>query len=166
MNNKNNKMELFSDIVLYIFVIALIAFIAYYITKSMKVEEVVTPVKTTITPPLQGDGSNMLPCPYGCQRGRCIHKGSPHNKKNHMCSFDFQCEKCNDRKTGNFYVDGDYEYEKIIQPKYANVTEPEEIEILNKEIANNNNYINELNQTIMKMNHDNSFTHNPTRFIH
>ena len=162
MNNKNTTV--FSDIVLYIFVIVLICFIAYYITKSLKVENVQNPSITKVTPPIQGNGKNMLPCPFGCQRGRCIHKS--HNKNSHMCTFDFQCEKCNDRKTNNFYVDGDYEYEKEIHPKYYNVTEPEEIDILNKDIANNNNYINELNQTIMKMNHDNSFVHNPTRFVH
>lgn len=154
-----------ADVIMYIFVILLIVYIAYYITNPLRDTKDVQPLKKMLEFPIKGSGKNMINCPYGCQRGTCIHKGV--HLRPHMCSFDFQCQMCNDRKTGMFYKDGDYEYDKAIEPKYGNVTKPDEIDMLNKDIANNNNYINKLNESIMKMNHDNSFNHvrNQTRLV-
>jgi hypothetical protein len=117
--------------------------------KVVKEKEEAELKKYSIKMPVKGNGKNMNNCPIGCVRGACKHHN---NKLSHMCTFDYQCQYCNDRKTNMFYVSGDYEYDKEINPKYAEHQKPTELDNLNNSIKNNNIYINELNTSIKKMN--------------
>lgn len=154
MNNNIQKNNLISNIAVFVVVILILCFIGNYIMKVVKEKEDAELKKYTITMPVKGNGQNMNNCPRGCVRGACKHKNN-NNKLSHMCTFDYQCQYCNDRKTNMFYVSGDYENEKEIVPKYAEHQQPSELDNLNNSIKNNNVYINELNSAIKKMNNEN-----------
>ena len=154
MNNNIQKNNLIANISIFVILILLLVFIGNYIIKVVKEKEDAELKKYKITMPVKGNGQNMNKCPFGCIRGACAHKNN-NNKLSHMCTFDYQCQYCNDRKTNMFYVSGDYEYDKEINPKYAEHQKPTELDNLNKSIKNNNKYIDELNTSIKKMNHDN-----------
>lgn len=156
MNNNTQKNNLISNIAVFVVVILILCFIGNYIMKVVKEKEDAELKKYTITMPVKGNGQNMNNCPRGCVRGACKHKNNNNNNKlSHMCTFDYQCQYCNDRKTNMFYVSGDYENEKEIVPKYAEHQQPTELDNLNNSIKNNNVYINELNSAIKKMNDEN-----------
>lgn len=155
MNNNTQKNNLISNIAVFVVVILILCFIGNYIMKVVKEKEDAELKKYTITMPVKGNGQNMNNCPRGCVRGACKHKNNNNNKLSHMCTFDYQCQYCNDRKTNMFYVSGDYENEKEIVPKYAEHQQPSELDNLNNSIKNNNVYINELNSAIKKMNNEN-----------
>ncbi len=155
MNNNTQKNNLISNIAVFVVVILILCFIGNYIMKVVKEKEDAELKKYTITMPVKGNGQNMNNCPRGCVRGACKHKNNNNNKLSHMCTFDYQCQYCNDRKTNMFYVSGDYENEKEIVPKYAEHQQPTELDNLNNSIKNNNVYINELNSAIKKMNNEN-----------
>jgi hypothetical protein len=155
MNNNIQKNNLISNIAVFVVVILILCFIGNYIMKVVKEKEDAELKKYTITMPVKGNGQNMNNCPRGCVRGACKHKNNNNNKLSHMCTFDYQCQYCNDRKTNMFYVSGDYENEKEIVPKYAEHQQPSELDNLNNSIKNNNVYINELNSAIKKMNNEN-----------
>ncbi len=155
MNNNIQKNNLISNIAVFVVVILILCFIGNYIMKVVKEKEDAELKKYTITMPVKGNGQNMNNCPRGCVRGVCKHKNNNNNKLSHMCTFDYQCQYCNDRKTNMFYVSGDYENEKEIVPKYAEHQQPSELDNLNNSIKNNNVYINELNSAIKKMNNEN-----------
>lgn len=151
--NSNNQNNIFSNIAVFVVLILILCFIGNYIMKVVKEKEDAELKKYTITMPVKGNGQNMNNCPIGCVRGACKHNNN--NKLSHMCTFDYQCQYCNDRKTNMFYVSGDYENEKEIVPKYAQHQQPTELDNLNNTIKNNNIYISELNNTIKKMNNEN-----------
>ena len=156
-NIKQNNNNLI-NIILFILILLLIFFIAKYVSKTVKEKELIESESKSyqVITPFKGDGKNFNNCPRGCSLGNCVHKNRGINDKNsHMCTFDFQCEYCNDRKTKMFYVDGNHENEKNIVPKYAENTKPSQLENLNKKINDNNNYIQKLNSAIKKMNDDN-----------
>ena len=155
MNNNTQKNNLFSNIAIFVILILLLCFIGNYIMKVVKEKEEAELKKYSIQMPVKGNGKNMNNCPIGCVRGACKHHNNNNNKLSHMCTFDYQCQYCNDRKTNMFYVSGDYEYDKEINPKYAEHQKPTELDNLNNSIKNNNQYINELNTSIKKMNDDN-----------
>jgi hypothetical protein len=152
MNNNTQQNNLFSNIAIFITLILLLCFIGNYIMKVVKEKEDAELKKYTITMPVKGNGKNINNCPNGCVRGVCTNN----NKLSHMCTFDYQCQYCNDIKTNMFYVSGDYEYDKEINPKYAEHQQPTELDNLNNNIKNNNKYINELNISIKKMNENNT----------
>ena len=154
MNNNSQQNNLFANIAMFVILILLLCFIGNYIMKVVKEKEDAELKKYSIKMPVKGNGQNMNNCPLGCIRGACNHKNN-NNKLSHMCTFDYQCQYCNDRKTNMFYVSGDYEYDKEINPKYAEHQKPSELDNLNNSIKNNNIYINELNTSIKKMNEDN-----------
>jgi hypothetical protein len=153
MSNNTQKNTLIANIAIFIILILLLCFIGNYIMKVVKEKEDAELKKYSIQMPVKGNGKNMNNCPDGCVRGACNHNNN--NKLSHMCTFDYQCQYCNDRKTNMFYVSGDYEYDKEINPKYAEHQKPSELDNLNNSIKNNNQYINELNTAIKKMNDDN-----------
>ena len=102
-----------------------------------------------ITLPRSGDGKNFLFCPKGCDRSVCKDK----NTKEGHCQYDFQCQYCEDRHTHQFYVGGNYENETKIIPTYEqNPIREEDIPPLNKDIEENNKYVNLLNEKIRKYN--------------
>ena len=154
MNNNTQKNNLFANIAIFIIIILLLCFIGNYIMKVVKEKEEAELKKYSIKMPVKGNVQNMNNCPVGCVRGACNHKNN-NNKLSHMCTFDYQCQYCNDNKTNMFYVSGDYEYDKEINPKYAENQKPTELDNLNNSIKNNNKYIDELNISIKKMNDDN-----------
>lgn len=105
--------------------------------KSMGIYDVQMPIK--------GNGQNMNNCLKGCVRGSC-------NKSEKGCKYDFQCQYCQDTKSNMFYVE--FNDERHILPLYQ---EEEQLSALqdmklNKMIMKNNQYIDLLNQKIIKMN--------------
>ncbi len=99
--------------------------------------------------PRSGDGKNFLLCPKGCDRSMCKEK----NTKEGHCQYDFQCQYCEDRHTHQFYVGGNYENETKIIPTYEqNPIREEDISPLNKDIEENNKYVNQLNEKIRQYN--------------
>lgn len=88
-------------------------------------------------------------CKRGCVRGVCKTKNS---KSKDLCKYDFQCNYCKDRKMNNFYVDLT-NYEEVL-PDYDVQEELSKSQIndLNYEISENNEYIDELNKKIQEYN--------------
>lgn len=134
-----------------IFVILFIYIFAKIIVENdMKSYDVLLPIK--------GNGENMNNCLPNCIRGVCKKNNlniynQEQEEDSNSCKFDFQCQYCQDKKTNMFYVDFNSEHEKEILPLYEeedlNLVQQNE---LNKQIEQNNEYINELNKRIKNMN--------------
>lgn len=95
-------------------------------------------------------------CPNGCIRGRCEYgeycrNHYPPNPR--CCAFNFQCQNCKDKDTGNIYRPGDEEdLMASINANYYKANTPGEINELNREIVRQNEYVKELNKRIKRQN--------------
>ena len=158
--NKMNYSKINTFVISIIIVIIVILVIALlYTILDKKNNKNATEYKFVL--PFSGNGENMNNCPKGCVRGRCEthnsnkpenhdNKHNKHNKHNLHCKYDFDCQYCRNPDTNMFYVDGNYNNEKIIIPHYddKNYNQSQ----LNREIIADNKYIHELNEEIIKHN--------------
>ena len=106
-----------------------------------------------------GKSKHMKKCPNGCIRGRCDYNKycrdhfPPYPK---CCAFDFQCNYCKDVDTGLYYIQPGYD--DNIENKYNKQMNESQTEIMNRDIKNNNQYINRINRKIKNINIDNGYS--------
>lgn len=159
-SNNSNKNQ-WIKVLLYFILFIVILFIIYYIvTMILKTNQEKSELKKydIVTMPKHGSGKNFIKCPVGCERGVCINKHKPkhENKAKHeikakheACQYDFECQYCEDTKTQQFYVGGNYENEIKIIPTYEQPKiNKDDLTSLNKDIVENNIYIHKLNEKI------------------
>ncbi len=155
-NSSNSFSFHWEKITLFIILLIILSFILYMffnlIQKTLNESNLIMKVYD-IQLPKQGDGKNFLLCPNGCDRGICTNKQD--SKDN--CLFNFQCQYCEDQKTGQFYVSGNYQNELKILPTYnQKEIRTDDFDLLNQDIKKNNEYIRQLNEKIKEQNTTNS----------
>ncbi len=152
--NYNSQQNQWIKVFLYFLLFIIILLIIYYfISLILKTNQEKIELKKydIINMPKQGDGKNFLNCPIGCERGVCTLKEKNKKQKpsNNECQYDFECQYCEDKKTKQFYVGGNYQNEIKIIPTYEQPKiNKDDLSLLNKDINENNLYIHKLNEKI------------------
>lgn len=137
------------SMIILVLVMVIIYIFVRLIQQTIKENQLIK--KYEIVLPRQGDGRNFIKCPVGCQRGVCVDKNK--EGKIGFCQYDFQCQYCEDERTGQFYVGGNYANEKKIIPTYEQKEiRDDDFDRLNKDIQKNNEYVKKLNEEIQKEN--------------
>ncbi len=157
VKNSSNTFSFYLEkITLFFLLLIILCFIIYFfvklIQKTLNESNLIMKVYD-FQLPKQGDGKNFLLCPLGCKRGICENKIN--NKDN--CLFDFQCQYCEDRESGQFYVSSNYQNQFKIIPTYSQKEiRTDDFDILNEDIKKNNEYVRQLNLKIKDQNNINN----------
>jgi len=105
-----------------------------------------------------GDAKNMKMCPQGCVRGVCSNKKQCLNSKNeNCCVYDFQCNYCKDGLTKQYYLDSATNPQLDIKYQTQSSMDQKTMDDFEKEINQQNDYIDELNKEIKKINKQNGY---------
>lgn len=153
-SNNSNKNQWIKVLLYFILFIVILLIIYYIVTMILKTNQEKSEIKKydIVTMPKHGPGKNFIKCPVGCDRGVCINKHkskNEHKLKQEECQYDFECQYCEDTKTHQFYVGGNYENEIKIIPTYQQPKiNKDDLTLLNKDIVENNIYIHKLNEKI------------------
>ena len=151
INILDNPLDFVISIIVFVLILIVIYVFIRLIQQTMQQNQMIK--KYEIAMPRQGDGRNFIKCPIGCRRGVCLEKEKNKDGKIGICQYDFQCQYCEDDKTGQFYVGGNYENEKKIIPTYEQKQiRDDDFDRLNQDIQKNNDYIKKLNEEIQKEN--------------